>query len=294
MARLPEPGGDDGSWGTLLNDFLLYQHNDDGTHKLSLNDINDVSTAGAADGDVLAYDGGSWEATTAGNTDPSMGGDLSGAASNAQIVSGAVGTSELADGAVTNENVSATAAIEQSKIADLQDTLSAKAALDHTHDISEITDLQDELDNKLDESALGQPDGIATLGSDGKVPSTQLSADITTKLLPYSHFGNLLIRTGSFKLYNDSASDWTITAVRASVGIAPEGSSVIVDLNINGTTIFTNQANRPTIPPGVDTSGKVTNMDITKVEPGQYMTLDIDQVGSVTPGGDLTVQIGVT
>ena len=32
MARLPTPGGDDGNWGTLLNEFLDVEHNDDGTH----------------------------------------------------------------------------------------------------------------------------------------------------------------------------------------------------------------------------------------------------------------------
>lgn len=33
MARLPEPGGDEGDWGDLLNAFLLASHNDDGTIK---------------------------------------------------------------------------------------------------------------------------------------------------------------------------------------------------------------------------------------------------------------------
>jgi len=32
MARLPTPGGDDGDWGTLLNEFLEVEHNNDGTH----------------------------------------------------------------------------------------------------------------------------------------------------------------------------------------------------------------------------------------------------------------------
>jgi hypothetical protein len=33
MARLPQPGGDDGSWGAILNEFLKQTHNDDGTLK---------------------------------------------------------------------------------------------------------------------------------------------------------------------------------------------------------------------------------------------------------------------
>jgi hypothetical protein len=34
MARLPVPGGDEGSWGETLNEFLLLEHNPDGTLKL--------------------------------------------------------------------------------------------------------------------------------------------------------------------------------------------------------------------------------------------------------------------
>ena len=35
MARLPQPGGDQGSWGDVLNDFLSTEHNDDGSLKAS-------------------------------------------------------------------------------------------------------------------------------------------------------------------------------------------------------------------------------------------------------------------
>ena len=33
MARLPQPGGDDGTWGNILNEFLNVAHNTDGTLK---------------------------------------------------------------------------------------------------------------------------------------------------------------------------------------------------------------------------------------------------------------------
>ena len=41
MARLPNVGGDDGNWGTLLNDFLSVEHNTDGTLKRG----GDIDTA---------------------------------------------------------------------------------------------------------------------------------------------------------------------------------------------------------------------------------------------------------
>ena len=34
MSRLPIPGGDNGNWGAVLNDFLLVEHAADGTLKL--------------------------------------------------------------------------------------------------------------------------------------------------------------------------------------------------------------------------------------------------------------------
>jgi len=42
MARLPQPGSDEGAWGNILNDFLLVSHNNDGT--LSENSIPDDSS----------------------------------------------------------------------------------------------------------------------------------------------------------------------------------------------------------------------------------------------------------
>ena len=116
---------------------------------------------------------------------------------------------------------------------------------------------------------------------------------VATKTLPYSIYGNLVTETGSFRLYNDTSSSWTIQSVRATVGTAPTGSSLVIDININGTTIFTTQGNRPTITAGGSTSGKVINMDIVTVATGQYLTVDVDQVGSTTPGRDLTVQLEV-
>jgi len=33
VARLPIPGGDDGVWGDILNNYLSIEHNSDGTQK---------------------------------------------------------------------------------------------------------------------------------------------------------------------------------------------------------------------------------------------------------------------
>jgi hypothetical protein len=82
----------------------------------------------------------------------------------------------------------------------------------------------------------------------------------------------------------------TITNVIVSVGTAPTGASLIVDVNKNGTTIFTTQANRPTIAAAgnADTSSVPA---VTSLTSSDYLTVDIDQVGSTVKGSDLTVQI---
>lgn len=110
-------------------------------------------------------------------------------------------------------------------------------------------------------------------------------------VLAFSKAGTLTTGTGTHRLYNDSGSTMTIVGVRASVGTAPTGASIIVDINVGGSTIFSTQGNRPTIAASGNTSGKVTNMNTTTIADGGYFTVDIDQVGSTVAGADLTVQI---
>jgi hypothetical protein len=100
--------------------------------------------------------------------------------------------------------------------------------------------------------------------------------------------GNLSVGAGGARYYFNRAV--TITNVRASVGTAPTTQSIIVDVNKNGTTIFTTQGNRPTIAAGANTDATSTP-DVTAFAAGDYMTVDVDQVGTGTVGADLTVQV---
>ncbi len=47
MSRLPQPGGDEGTWGQILNDYLSTAHNNDGSIK-----DNVVTAASIAPGAV--------------------------------------------------------------------------------------------------------------------------------------------------------------------------------------------------------------------------------------------------
>lgn len=145
MARLPQPGGDDGTWGQILNDFLAVAHATDGTVKagavnssaLQDNSISATKLATSntpSNGQVLSYSGSSMAWSNAGSGDPAMGGDLTGTASNAQIAASAVGSTELATNAVTTIKITdanvtdakIASGVAQSKITNLVSDLAGK------------------------------------------------------------------------------------------------------------------------------------------------------------------------
>lgn len=83
----------------------------------------------------------------------------------------------------------------------------------------------------------------------------------------------------------------TIDHVRCYAKTAPVGTSIIIDIDKEGTTIFTTQANRPTIPDGSNKGNKSVAPDVAALAEGDTLALCIDQVGSTTAGADLTVEI---
>ena len=78
--------------------------------------------------------------------------------------------------------------------------------------------------------------------------------------------------------------DGTIVSVNLYREVAGTSLNTIVDVNKNGTTIFTGQANRPTLV--FNSSSKkvtVTTIDIASVSAGDVLTCDIDQVDGGNP-----------
>lgn len=74
------------------------------------------------------------------------------------------------------------------------------------------------------------------------------------------------------------------------VDTAPTDASLIVDVHLNGVTIFTTQGNRPTIVTTAKDSGLAVP-DVTVAAGGDVLTVDIDQIGSTLPGEDLAVVV---
>jgi hypothetical protein len=89
----------------------------------------------------------------------------------------------------------------------------------------------------------------------------------------------------------------TILKVFAYIGTAPTGAAVLVDINkgttsSNGTTIWSNQANRLTITNGA-TSGTQTSFNTTAVAANDILSVDLDQVGSSVAGSNLTIMLQI-
>lgn len=135
MTRLPTPGGDNDTWGNILNDFLGVEHNADGTLKKAADITQAKAKADSAvqPGDLATVaTTGSYtdltnkpaaatipDATTTSKGAVQLAGDLGGSNDAAAPV--------ISSGAITDAKVSATAAIAQSKIANLTADLAAKA-----------------------------------------------------------------------------------------------------------------------------------------------------------------------
>ena len=223
MSRLPQPGGDDGQWGGILNDFLVQAHNADGSAKLAT-----ATTPGAVQ----------------------LAGDLSGTAT-APTVPGLTG-----------------------KVATTT-TITAGTGLTGGGDLSA---------NRTISANVGTAAGTLAAGDH--------THTVTTSLTSFYQTGVLSAGIGTQYLPVDGT--YTVTGVRLAVGTAPTGANLIVDIKKNNVTIFTAQANRPTITAGTTSAGPGAAPDVTSLSAGDLLSVDIAQVGSTTPGANLTVVIIVS
>ena len=171
---------------------------------------------------------------------------------------------------------------------------------------SKVTNLTSDLAAKEATANKGAAGGYASLDGSTKVPIAQIptgSTGTTVALGNHTHTGTFTLSafskqgtlsttTGALRLPVEGA--YTVTGIRLTAGTAPTGASLIVDVNKNGTTIFTTQANRPTIAAGANSGGPGTAPDVASLVAGDYLTIDIDQVGSTVAGSDLVVSVIVT
>jgi len=133
------------------------------------------------------------------------------------------------------------------------------------------------------------PTAGTVLTGDGSGTSSWGASDkMTEQFVTFVKSGNLATGTGTFRFYAQYAL--TLKEMEISVATAPTGAAILADLNKNGTTVFSTQSNRPTVAVSGNV-GTTTTFNTTTLADGDYLTVDIDQVGSTVTGADLVVVI---
>lgn len=100
----------------------------------------------------------------------------------------------------------------------------------------------------------------------------------------FSRQGTLVATQGTQRFYIERAG--TISTVRASVGTPSEGSAILIDVRINEASLL----NAPIVIPAGEYT-KLGSLAQVSVLPNDYITVNIDGVGSVTAGANLTVTL---
>ena len=88
----------------------------------------------------------------------------------------------------------------------------------------------------------------------------------------------------------------TPTKCVARCRTAPVGSNLILNINVNGASLWAdNLANQLTVPDGqVDGSQTVFDPAMATIPAGAILTIDVVQTGNQTAGGDITVEFVLT
>jgi len=99
------------------------------------------------------------------------------------------------------------------------------------------------------------------------------------------------LTAGTAKLTFRMPCAMTVTSVRASVGTAPTGSTLIVDINENGTSILSTKLSIDATEKTSTTAAVPAVIADSALADDSEITIDIDQIGSTIAGAGLKVTI---
>jgi hypothetical protein len=108
------------------------------------------------------------------------------------------------------------------------------------------------------------------------------------EVLPFSMQGSLRVMSGAGR-YPIKGGTYRLETVAATVEVPPLGTAIVVDVRVNGVSIYAGHDDRrPTIQPGQH-DADVGAHNPTIVTDGGYVNVDVVAVGSVLPGQFLVV-----
>lgn len=138
--------------------------------------------------------------------------------------------------------------------------------------------------------SLVTPSGATLLDNLNHIRYRIAQAENKTQQGAFTVLGALEVATNPIKMVNHYGATKTISGVYLDIDVPPSGSDVIVDIHNEGTTIFTNQGNRPRILDG-EYNGFSVSVDSNVWLTGEALKAAVDQVGSGVAGSDLTITV---
>lgn len=99
------------------------------------------------------------------------------------------------------------------------------------------------------------------------------------------------ITTGTAKATFRMPYGFTLESVRASVGTAPTGSTIIIDINESGTTILSTKLSIDASEKTSTTAASAAVISDTSLADDAEITIDFDQVGSTIAGAGVKVAL---
>lgn len=97
--------------------------------------------------------------------------------------------------------------------------------------------------------------------------------------------------SGTNKAYFDLPFAVTLTAVQTTVDVAPGGSTIIVDVNKNGTSVFSTRSSIDIAEFSTATAAVPSVISTSALSAGDRISFDIDQTGSTPNGQNIIVTL---
>jgi hypothetical protein len=119
-------------------------------------------------------------------------------------------------------------------------------------------------------------------GSAGQLGHTQI----------WAFSGDVESATGKFRFYNRTGYELIVDGAWISADTAPDTQALIADVNVNGTTIYTDQGDRPRLPVGLNGGPLSAAPEVTVVAGGDYLTVDIDQADGADGAVGVVYRLG--
>jgi hypothetical protein len=117
------------------------------------------------------------------------------------------------------------------------------------------------------------------------------STDVVQSIIVACSDETTAITTGTAKVTFRMPYAFTLTAVRASVGTAPTGSTIIIDINESGSTILSTKLSIDASEKTSTTAASAAVISDTSLADDAEITIDFDQVGSTIAGAGVKVAL---